>query len=151
MTISVDSKAARERLRACRDAIANGAQRVTENVIAATARMAQSTRAFKDVTGDLRRSIKGTTGTLGGFVTAGSSHAGYVEYGNAPRGGDGFIYPKSGKFLKFAIAGRTVFAKRVRATQARPYMQPARDAAIDLMATGILNITDTAIRRHNGG
>lgn len=146
MLVQVRSDAARARLKKIATRIENGTQRTLENVIAATTRGLKSTRAFKDQTGNLRRSIQSYTKS----IRVGERYGRYVEYGNAPRGGDGHIYPTRAKYLRFKVGGHWVTAARVKAAKARPFMRPARDQAQALLSRGVRATVSSAVRGRGG-
>ena len=52
-------------------------------------------------------------------VEARAPHARFVENGRGP------VVAKKGHFLRFVVGGRVVFARRVRAVRARPFMRSA--------------------------
>jgi hypothetical protein len=87
---------------------------------------ARKTTLFKDNTGDLRRSIKPKyINNSHAQAVATSRHAEWVERGNGFRGNARYIYPKRSPFLIFKVGNRTIFAKKVRTTQPRPFMDEA--------------------------
>ena len=81
--------------------------------------------------GNLKRNIKkevssSTPGRWSGTVHVDLSGAPYgaeVEFGSSGLP-EGVILPKKGKFLKFEIGGKTIFAKAVF-QPGKPYMRPA--------------------------
>lgn len=69
--------------------------------------------------GSISASI-GVTQTQKGYdLQARAPHARWVEQGRGP------VNAKQSGFLRFVVAGRVVFAKRVRAARPRPFMAPA--------------------------
>lgn len=92
----------------------------------AAAQAASKSGLFVNRTGRLQKSIDHKM--LGKFrarTSAKAKHAAWVEHGNTFKTGAQYIYPKNGKFLKFHIDGRTVFARRVKASKPRPFMNEA--------------------------
>lgn len=92
---------------------------------------ARSSNAFKDRTGDLRRSIRILEpGRYERQIIADTPYAGYVELGNGPPGGR--IYPKNGaKAIPLRINGGfdLIFRKWVRTHQGKPFFLPAANLA----------------------
>ena len=75
--------------------------------------------AVKRSKGTVAASI-GVQQTREGYeLQARSPHAAYVEHGRKA------IVARPGHFLRFVVAGRIVFARRVKAARARPFMRPA--------------------------
>lgn len=89
-------------------------------------RTAQSAKSRTPVdTGNLRNSINQKPLTVTGLkastqVVADAEYSLFVHDGTAP-----VIYPKKGKFLKFQIGDRTIYAKSVRGQKPRPFLTNA--------------------------
>jgi hypothetical protein len=75
--------------------------------------------------GELEGSIsaEGTAHPLTWEINVYAGHGAHVEYGTGPH----IIRPRKGKYLRFVVNGKVVFAKIVRhpGTAAQPYLRPA--------------------------
>jgi bacteriophage HK97-gp10 putative tail-component len=148
VTIRFEIGSTTEALRLLEAAIRN----VTVQAVRATVQDAEDhakrTTLFRDRTGTLRRSIRGSASGYEGEVRANAPYATYVENGSPPRE----ITPRGGGALRFEMNGQTVFAKRVQhpGSEERPFMQQARDHGEKVLEYGLDYSVDFAIQKFNG-
>jgi hypothetical protein len=105
------------------DAVRRAAQLTAEH-----ARNSTGDAAFKDGTGELRRSIQPVylSDTKARAETK-VRHAAWVERGNGfRRPGQEYIYPTNGPFLVFKVDGHKVVTRKVKHSRPRPYMAEAQ-------------------------
>ena len=82
-------------------------------------------------TGELKDSITHEVTGTSLTITVGAAHGLYQEFGTASRGefpGQPYeIKPKKGKYLKFKVGDKTVFAKKVKhpGVAPQPFLRPA--------------------------
>lgn len=91
---------------------------------------AKATQAFKDRTGELRRSIsRGQKGPWSHFIKATAPHAAYVEFGTEDSKKGPII--ATGRALVFHYRGQLMFRKSVKhkGMKATHFMQEAADVA----------------------
>lgn len=113
-TVKINSRRATSAL----DKLIGGISAAVDRGLQQTAFKGQAL-AVKRSKGTVAASI-GVRQTQQGYeLQARSPHAAYVEYGRKA------IVARSGRFLRFVVAGRVVFARRVKAARARPFMRPA--------------------------
>ena len=99
---------------------------------------------FKDRTGELRGTLDIIdTGAWSKRLIAPAKYAKYVNDGTKPH----VILPKNGGFLRFVIAGRVIFAKKVNhpGTAKRPFMENAADAGGQAMKIAFENGVEQAV------
>lgn len=120
-------------------------QNALDTALRETVAEAQKNHTFKSQTGRLEKAIRFRRSGFVGTIKADTKYAAYVEYGNDP--GGGYIYPKNGKFLRFRIAGRWVFARRVKAHGPMPFMAPALVHGTQFLQRALLDVVSTAARR----
>lgn len=107
--------------------------RVQLNEVARVAyRSAKSTTLFKDRTGELRGTLDIVDkGAYWKRVIARARHGRFIEEGTKPH----VILPRTARFLKFFVGGRTVYARKVNhpGTAKRPFMWTAAQAGAQAM------------------
>ena len=114
INIKVTSKSALRSIQS----IIDGIDSAVEAGLSRTAFKGQEVARSKSK-GSVARAI-GVTQTRAGYeLQARAPHSVFVENGRGP------IEAQPGHFLRFTVGGRVVFAKRVRAARARPFMAPA--------------------------
>lgn len=122
----IDSKAFVASMRAGQKRLALLVVQALQRSAEKAAQTASKSGLFVNRTGRLQKSIgHKMTGKFRASTSASAKHAAWVEHGNTFRSGAKYIYPKNGKFLKFSIDGKTVFARRVKASKPRPFMAEA--------------------------
>ena len=110
----VTSKAALKSL----DSIISGIDAAIDEGLSRTAFKGQAVAQSKSK-GSVSKAI-GVTQTQNGYeLQARAPHSVFVEHGRGP------VQAKPGGVLRFVVGGRVVFAKRVGAARARPFMAPA--------------------------
>lgn len=125
--IRLDASAFIEWLRHANTDLQSGARNALGQSVALALRDARATQAFKDHTGDLRRSIvRGEKSTWSHFIKATAKYAAYVEHGTVPH----VIEARRGTHLRFVQAGAVRFARRVNhpGTKPRHFMQHAGES-----------------------
>jgi len=145
--ITIDGAACRSALMDLSIQIQNAMVTVVRESVAETEKHAKATTLWKDQTGKTRRSIAGRAqGAIYGEVKAAGA-AKYLEHGTPPH----VIEPKRGGALRFVVAGRTVFARRVQhpGTAERPFMQQARDHGQQVADYGAEFYVSSAIERYD--
>lgn len=117
MNVHVDCSEARRRMQARAHAVRDVARVPLLEAADRAAEKAEATTAWKDKSGRTRRSIRPMPGpgpNASSVVAKGAApflEAGTGRYGL--RGQDYVIVPRNAKMLRFRVAGRWVFAKRV--------------------------------------
>ena len=90
-----------------------------------TRRIANQARADVPVrTGNLGRTIGELPQVVSPFRVSGGVEA-TADYAAPVHEGHGVIYPKHARFLHFWVGDREVFARRVKAVAARPFLRNA--------------------------
>lgn len=116
----------------------------------------QLAQAYAPVrSGALRGSLNKhfTANTMTATVGTNIPYAQFMEYGTASRGEFGgsayTIVPKKGKYLKFQVNGRTVYAKKVRhpGVAPRPFLRPALERVVVPLAKSMGDAAVLAITR----
>jgi len=98
--------------------IIDGIDEAVERGLSRTAFKGQEVAKSKSK-GSVSKAI-GVSQTQDGYeLQARAPHSVFVERGRGP------VQAKPGGVLRFVVAGRVVFAKRVRAARPRPFMAPA--------------------------
>ncbi len=100
---------------------------------------------FKDRTGQLRGTVDIIdTGAYSKRLIAPASYALYVNGGTKPH----VILPKNFPFLRFVIAGRVIFARKVNhpGTSPRPFMEHAADAGGQAMKIAFEDGVEQAVQ-----
>lgn len=109
-TIAVDTSAFVRWFHSASEEAVSNVRQVFGQGVALAHEHARSTQAFKDRTGELRRSItRGRTSTWVHFLKASAKHAAYVEYPTRPHR----IEPRNGKMLRFMQHGTIRFSRGV--------------------------------------
>lgn len=148
MSARLDGAAFVRELQTLSAGIRNNAGQALRAAVRASEDDAKSTTLFKDgATARLRQNIVGTVEGLTGELKASTAYAQWVESGTQPH----VIEAKSGGLLRFVVAGRVIFARRVRhpGTAPRPFMQHAADVGDKTLDYGIEYFTDYAISKFN--
>lgn len=108
-------------------------------------RSVRESTLFRDRTGELRGTVDILdTGAYTKRLIAPAAHALYVNGGTKPH----IIVPKNpGGRLRFVIAGRTIFAKKVNhpGTSPRPFMDHAADAGGQAMKIAFEDGVENAV------
>jgi len=144
-SVNVDASSALRHLDMVERRILDAARIGIADVAKIAYRAARETTLFKDRTGELRGTLDVVdSGAYRKRVIARSLHANYVEDGTKPH----VILPKTaGGLLRFVIAGRVVFARKVNhpGTQPRPFMANAAAAGSQAMLVGLAAAVDRAV------
>jgi hypothetical protein len=112
---------------------------------------ARGTHDYRDRTRNLTSSIhegkltgSWASGTLTVSVIADAQYAAAIEYGSRPHE----IVPRRRKYLRFAVGGRVVFAKKVHhpGTRAYEFLAKALEAQMPEITENIANAMERSLR-----
>lgn len=147
MRAVVDSSATRRALADYTSDLLVRAHRVLELGIGQAEKLAKSTNAFKDRTGDGRKSIHGdvSPGYLKAKLSAGKKQIKFIENGTKPHE----IRARKARFLSFVVNGTRVFRRKVQhpGTKATHFMRDAVQTASIEIRRNLQHVADDAARR----
>lgn len=131
--------------RALSEAYPEAVRHAIVDAVSATEQHAKSTRLFKDITGDTRRSIGSAVDGFSGRVFAFSKIARFLENGTRPH----VITARNGGVLSFIQNGTRRFARSVNhpGTAPRPFMHEAGDHGEIVLDYAVDNYVDAAVAR----
>lgn len=137
VTFRLDSAAILQQLTGPNGAVARDLVRRGQRVQNAARRLAPVDKGR--LRGSITMEVRGSGRSLEVRVGSNLPYAIYVEKGTGIYAGRGYIYPKSGQYLRWPSTsggrykgGATkgyVFAKRIKGMKAQPFLRPALDAA----------------------
>ncbi len=122
-----------------------GAKQALGQSVALALREARATQAFKDRTGELRRSIVSfRRSDWAAGIKATAKHAAYVEYGTEPHR----IEARKARSLRFVSAGEIRFRRSVQHPGTKPthFMERAGDAGRTALEEMLLRAIARAFR-----